>query len=131
MTAEQLAVARDHRDHHARVFGFANVRFHSATYRLLELDELESACEDYGQAVVYRGTVAHHPERFVLDEHHVFENGRQYPACGNTWRMLRDTRFAPHLEFSGDFGRHYGLFAGCGGGTPFDDEAGAGGGSCC
>jgi arsenite methyltransferase len=30
-------------------------RFYSATYRLFKLPALEPACEDYGQAVVYRG----------------------------------------------------------------------------
>lgn len=31
-----------------------NLNFYSATYRLFKLDELETACEDYGQAVIYR-----------------------------------------------------------------------------
>ncbi len=97
-----------------------NVGFHSATYRLFRLDALESACEDYGQAVIYRGTVPHHPDRFVLDKHHSIETGRVFPVCGNTWRMLADTRFAPHFEFQGDFSRHFGLFEGCGGASPFE-----------
>ena len=32
-------------------------RFFSATYRLFAIDALEDACEDFGQAVIYRGTV--------------------------------------------------------------------------
>jgi len=48
-----------------------------------------------------------------------------FPVCGNTWRMLRETRFRPHFEFIGDFSRHYGIFAGCGGGLPFDACKGA------
>lgn len=97
-----------------------NVGFHAATYRLFRLDALESACEDYGQAVIYRGTVPDHPDRFVLDKHHSIETGRVFPVCGNTWRMLADTRFAPHFEFHGDFSRHFGLFEGCGGASPFE-----------
>lgn len=96
------------------------VRFVSATYRLFKLDGLESACEDYGQAVIYRGSVPGHPQRFVLDKHHSIEAGRVFPVCGNTWRMLHDTRFKPHFEFIGDFSRHHGLFAGCGGEPPFN-----------
>jgi arsenite methyltransferase len=88
-----------------------NLRFFSATYRLFKLDTLESACEDYGQAVVYRGSIAHHPQRLVLDKHHDIETGRVFPVCGNTWRMLHDTRFASHFEFMGDFSRHYGFDA--------------------
>ncbi len=97
-----------------------NVRFHSATYRLFKLDALEDACEDYGQAVAYRGTIPEHPDVFTLDKHHAIETGRVFPVCGNTWRMLRETRFAPHFRFYGDFDMHHGIFAGCGGGLPFD-----------
>lgn len=97
-----------------------NLRFFSATHRLFKLAELESACEDYGQAVFYRGTIPDHADRLVLDKHHVIEAGRVYPVCGNTWRMLHDTRLRAHFDFIGDFGRHYGLFAGCGGQMPFD-----------
>lgn len=108
-----------------------NVRFFSATYRLFKLGGLESACEDYGQAVIYRGSIPDHPHRFVLDKHHDIEAGRVFPVCGNTWRMLRDTRFGPHFDFIGDFSRHYGLFAGCGGGLPFDQGDDCADGACC
>jgi SAM-dependent methyltransferase len=100
-----------------------NIRFFSATYRLFKLPMLESACEDYGQAVRYRGTVPETPHRFVLDKHHSMEASRLFPVCGNTWRMLHDSRFSPHFEFYGDWNTHYGLFAGCGGGLPFDTGA--------
>jgi len=110
-----------------------NVRFFSATYRLFKLDGLESACEDYGQAVIYRGTLPEHPQGFKLDKHHDIETGRVFPVCGNTWRMLHDTRFKAHFEFVGDFSRHFGLFTGCGGGLPFDTATAPSGqtGSCC
>jgi arsenite methyltransferase len=105
-------------------------RFFSATYRLFKLDGLESACEDYGQAVIYRGSIPGYPYRFSLDKHHAIETGKVFPMCGNTWRMLQDTRFAVHFDFIGDFSRHYGLFAGCGGALPFDEGAGNAG-ACC
>ncbi len=97
-----------------------NLRFYSATYRLFKIDGLETACEDYGQAVVYRGSIADHPDRFMLDKHHNIETGRVFPVCGNTWRMLHDTRFAAHFDFIGDFSRHYGIFEGCGSNLPFE-----------
>lgn len=108
-----------------------NIRFYSATYRLFKLDDMETACEDYGQAVIYRGTLPDHPHRFILDKHHDIETGRVFLVCGNTWRMLRETRFREHFEFIGDFSHHYGLFTGCGGGLPFDCEAASGSGVCC
>jgi len=103
-----------------------NLTFFSATYRLFKLDQLESECEDYGQAVIYQGTVPQSPDRFDLDAHHAIERGRVFPVCGNTWMMLHDTRFAEHFQFIGDFSQHFGVFEGCGSGVPFkvaDDEA--------
>ena len=104
-------------------------RFFSATYRLFAIDALEDACEDYGQSVTYRGTVPAAPDRLVFDKHHVFLAGEEQRVCGNTWHMLRDSRFAPHFHFRGDFNVHLGLFQGCGGALPFDTAAPAGG--CC
>ena len=94
-------------------------RFFSATYRLFKIDELEPACEDYGQAVCYKGTIEHHQDAFVLDEHHVIETGKMFPVCGNTYRMLNDTRFTEHFEFFGDWSNHFGIFEGCGTAMPF------------
>lgn len=111
----------------------APARFFSATYRLFKLDGLEPSCEDYGQAVIYKGTIDGQPSQFVLDSHHVIETGRVFPVCGNTYRMLRETRFAPHFEFIGNFDRHFGIFPGCGEMLPFT-ESGATesvGGGCC
>jgi arsenite methyltransferase len=94
-------------------------KFFSATYRLFKLDELEPACEDYGQAVIYKGSLPEQPDAFEFDAHHLIEKGKAFPVCGNTWRMLADTRFRPHFEFIGDFGTHYGIFPGCGTSLPF------------
>jgi arsenite methyltransferase len=106
-------------------------RFFSATYRLFKIDDLESACEDYGQAVIYRGTVPNCADQFVLDKHHAIETGKVFPVCGNTWRMLHETRFREHFEFIGDFRRHYGLFPGCGGELPFADTRAVAASPCC
>ena len=111
-----------------------HIGFYSATYRLFKLAGLEPACEDYGQAVAYRGTVPGHAARLALDEHHVMEKGKLFPVCGNTWRMLKDTRFADHFDFHGSWDTHYGIFEGCGtalpfSGTPAPDSSA--GGSCC
>jgi arsenite methyltransferase len=107
------------------------IGFYSATYRLFKLDGLEPDCEDYGQAVIYKGTMANSPDRFVLDKHHDIESGRVFPVCGNTWRMLHDTRFAAHFEFIGDFSKHFGIFEGCGVGLPFNESAVSGGSAAC
>ncbi len=107
------------------------IRFFSATYRLFKLEGLEPECEDYGQAVVYRGDIAGEERVFTLDKHHRIEAGRVFLLCGNSWKMLSETRFAPHFDFIGDFSRHYGVFAGCGGGLPFDDTQAPQTAACC
>tara|TARA_R110001599_G_scaffold337686_1_gene556201 strand:- start:19857 stop:20894 length:1038 start_codon:yes stop_codon:yes gene_type:complete len=109
----------------------ANLQFFSATYRLFKLDELESACEDYGQSVIYRGSIPDYPNQLMLDKHHAIEVGKEFRVCGNTWRMLHDTRFAAHFDFIGDFSRHLGLFEGCGGGLPFSETDTGGASPCC
>ena len=107
-------------------------RFFSATYRLFAIADLEDACEDHGQAVIYQGTIPEHPHRFDLDSHHAIETGKVFPVCGNTFRMLQRSRFAHHFTFLGDFDRHYGLFEGCGGAIPFASASASGsGGGCC
>ncbi len=107
------------------------INFYSATYRLIKLDDLEPACEDYGQAVIYKGTLEHHPHEFRLDKHHIIPVGKVFPVCGNTWRMLNETRFKDHFKFIGDWNNHYGVFEGCGISLPFNPNELNTGKSCC
>jgi arsenite methyltransferase len=109
----------------------APIRFYSATYRLFNLVGLEHDCEDYGQAVAYRGTLPRHPSAWSLDKHHRFPTGKVMAVCGNTWRMLQETRLRPHFDFFGGGGRHLGLFEGCGGGLPFTAEGDGQAATCC
>ncbi len=112
-----------------------DLHFYSATYRLFKLDGLESECEDYGQAVIYKGTITDNKDQFVLDKHHIIETGRVFLVCGNTWHMLQGTRFKDHFQFIGDFSHHFGIFSGCGVTLPFDnnvvEDSGEGASSCC
>jgi arsenite methyltransferase len=113
------------------------VNFYSATYRLFKLPLLESACEDYGQAVIYKGSIAHQPEAFTLDNHHVMQTGRVFPVCGNTYDMLHETRLRAHFDFIGDRSRHFGIFPDCGTPIPFsaapvgEASAASTSGACC
>lgn len=107
-----------------------HIGFFSATYRLFKLDGLEPACEDYGQAVRYKGTIEETPKSFALDGHHLFEAGRIMTVCGNTALMLARSRFARHFDFFGDMTTHFGIFPGCGTNMPFTTEA-RNDGACC
>jgi arsenite methyltransferase len=111
------------------------VAFYSATYRLFKLPALEPACEDYGQAVVYKGTLPNHPDRFVLDAHHSIPTGKVFAVCGNTFDMLAQSRLARHFELIGDKSRHFGIFPDCGVALPFKervrDESAPAPAACC
>ena len=98
------------------------VAFHSVTCRLFKIDELEGDCEDYGQAVRYRGTIVDKSHSYDLDDHHHFPKGKMVTVCGNTFRMLAETRLADHFEFFGTWDTHYGIFEGCGGKMPFKSD---------
>lgn len=107
------------------------IKFYSATYRLFKLADLEPACEDYGQAVIYKGTIEHHPHEFILDKHHIIPTGKVFPVCSNTWKMLHETRFKAHFEFIGKGDTHYGLFEGCGDAMPFTSGTESSATGCC
>jgi arsenite methyltransferase len=109
-----------------------SLKFHSVTYRLFKIDDLEKDCEDYGQAVVYKGGISENEHFFDLDDHHHFPKGKVMTVCGNTYKMLHDTRFNAYFEFHGDWSTHYGIFEGCGGKMPFTtNDSTTESGSCC
>lgn len=110
-----------------------DIKFFSVTYRLFKIDGLESDCEDYGQAVVYKGTIPEASNSMLLDDHHVFPKGKMMTVCGNTFRMLNETRFKAHFDFYGTWDTHYGIFEGCGGAMPFStaENNSSSSGSCC
>ncbi|WP_299982457.1 methyltransferase domain-containing protein [uncultured Pseudoteredinibacter sp.] len=99
-----------------------HIGFYSATYRLFKISGLEPFCEDYGQAVRYLGGVEGQEQAFILDKHHHIDKGRLFPVCGNTYRMLHESRFAKHFEFYGSWDTHFGIFEGCGTSLPYDQE---------
>ncbi len=109
-----------------------DISFYSVTYRLMKIDGLESDCEDYGQAVAYRGGIPENEMAFLLDDHHYFPKGKMMTVCGNTYKMLHDTRFKQYFDFYGTWDVHYGIFEGCGGNMPFTSSLESGEvGSCC
>ncbi len=110
-----------------------HIDFFSATYRLFKLPDLEPHCENYGQAVIYKGTIPHHECQLQFDKQNVIKAGVAFPVSGNTYRMLSETRFAEHFEFLGSNDTHHGIFEGKGTALPFDKAVTTNdsGGSCC
>lgn len=115
VTSKPITINNDELQHKT-----GDIQFYSATYRLFKSDKLESDCEDYGQAVIYKGTIEHHQHSWNLDNHHCFYTNKVIPVCGNTWNILKLSRFNSHFTFVGDFSMHFGIFDGCGKTVPFE-----------
>ncbi len=101
-----------------------SLRFASVTARLMKLHDLEPACEDYGQAVIYKGGLEGMESVFELDIEHHIEVGRVFPVCGNTLSMLVNSRFAQYFEVVGAGDTHFGVFPGCAAPDVFTDAGG-------
>ncbi len=97
------------------------LKFYSVTYRLWKIDDLESDCEDFGQAVKYNGGILEEPNAVNLDNHHKFEKGKIASVCGNTYNMLYQTRYEKYFDFYGSWDTHYGIYEGCGTNMPFSN----------
>ena len=112
-------------ENHELELTVGDIKFYSVTYRLWKIDGLESDCEDYGQAVAYKGGIPENVTALALDNHHYFPKGKIMPVCGNTYNMLAKTRYSKYFEFYGTWDTHFGIFEGCGGSSPFSQENGA------
>ena len=107
-----------------------HINFYSATYRLFKISELESGREDYGQSVTYKGTVPNNGCSFELDKQSTMSKNKAVPVCGNTYHILKDSRFSEHFEFSGSFDQHRGIFKQGDHSLPFTEDKKQSGGCC-
>ncbi|RLA64458.1 MAG: methyltransferase type 11 [Epsilonproteobacteria bacterium] len=90
-----------------------DIKFYSITYRLFKLSDLAPFCEDYHQSATYKGTIPGSPDSFELDGKDLFKKDEQKKVCGNTYLMLKNSRFKDHFSFTGDFSKHFGLYKEC------------------
>ena len=105
---------------------------HSEQERVLRSFDLDAALSPAaGDMPGAHATPAKLMSAYKLDDHHVFPVGKVMPVCGNTYRMLNQTRLKHHFRFhGGNFTQHYGIFNGCGKSMPFSNVSG-GSSSCC
>lgn len=108
------------------------INFYSATYRLFKLPSglLEQDCENYGQSVIYNGGIQNNEEEWSLDNHHTFKKNESVAICGNTFNMLKYSRFRKYFSFKGDMLKHYGIFPDCGKNIPFANDCSSFSGCC-
>ena len=85
------------------------IDFYSMTVRTFKCD-FEDICENFGHVAYYEGRIPEFPHGFTLDDHHYFETGIPVPVCGNTYKMISESRFKDYFKVIGDFSTHYGPF---------------------
>ncbi len=85
------------------------IDFYSLTIRAFKCN-FEDVCEDYGQVAWYKGTIPSNPHSFVLDDHHEFKTNQPMLVCGNTAKMISETRYGKHFRVEGNTDTHYGAF---------------------
>ncbi|HEB28005.1 MAG TPA: methyltransferase domain-containing protein [Porticoccus sp.] len=107
-----------------------HINFYSATYRLFKITDLEHSSEDYGQSVVYQGTVPNNGCAFELDKNNRMPKGKSVSVCGNTYCILKGSRFSGHFKFTGNFEQHGGIFNQGESAVPFSAKAAKSGGCC-
>ncbi|PLX43629.1 MAG: methyltransferase type 11 [Deltaproteobacteria bacterium] len=88
------------------------VRFYAVTLRLFKIAELEEGEEDYGQSVLYNGTLEGFTECFKLDWRNIFYKGVERRVDGNTAKILSSPRYSAHFTLIGDDATHLGPFKG-------------------
>ncbi|MBT6492799.1 MAG: methyltransferase domain-containing protein [Deltaproteobacteria bacterium] len=98
-------------DNNELAIRLGNINFTSATYRLFKANDLELNAQDYGQSITYQGTIAEHEEVLKLDLETTLVAHQSIKVSGNTWHTLKQSRFAEHFIFDGDFTQHLGLFS--------------------
>ncbi|RLV61156.1 DUF2064 domain-containing protein [Parashewanella curva] len=86
-----------------------DIRFTSATYRLFKAEQLEPQPQDYGQQVVYLGTIPEHEKKWQLDTATSFTQGLITHVNGNVWHSLKQSRFSQHFEFINEGDGHLGF----------------------
>lgn len=87
-----------------------DLKFTSATYRLFKTQALEVDAQDYDLKVIYQGSIAEHENSLNFDQNTTFISQQPTKVCGNTWQMLKQSRFVEHFIFEGNFDKHLGLF---------------------
>ena len=109
-----------------------DLRFSSATYRLFNIEGLETTEENYGQKAIYLGDIPEHPEHIALSQQIEFTKGREVAVSGNISRILEGSRFSENFLQIGDESRHLGAFSSTSCNLPrFDIVAGTTVSSCC
>ncbi|HIW75819.1 MULTISPECIES: methyltransferase domain-containing protein [Gordonibacter] len=88
---------------------FPGIAFATITCRLLNSELTSDHCEDYGEEIIYDGSLPDYPEFFLFDKDIKFPAGKPCHVCDNVSVLgLEGCRYAKVITVKGNREVHYG-----------------------
>lgn len=87
---------------------FDGVSFATITCRLINSELTSDHCEDYGEEIVYDGSLPDYPDFFLFDKDIKFPTGKTCHVCDNVSVLGLATRYAKAIAVEGARDVHYG-----------------------
>ena len=88
---------------------YPGIAFATITCRLLNSELTSDHCEDYGEEIVYDGSLPDYPDFFLFDKDIRFPAGEARHVCDNVSVLgLEGCRYAKVISVKGDRSVHYG-----------------------
>ncbi len=92
---------------------FPDIAFATITCRLINSELTSDHCEDYGEEIVYDGSLPDYPDFFLYDKDIKLLTGQPRHTCDNISVLASEgCRYAKVLSVKGDRSVHYGSIAG-------------------
>lgn len=88
---------------------YPGIAFATITCRLLNSELTSDHCEDYGEEIIYDGSLPDYPDFFLYDKDICFAANVQRHVCDNVTALaLEGCRYAKVIKVIGDRSVHYG-----------------------
>ena len=86
---------------------FGDIAF-AITCRLINTELTSDHCENYGEEIVYDGSLPDYPDYFLFDKNIKFATGKTCHVCDNVSALGLGTRYAKVLSVEGTRETHFG-----------------------
>ena len=87
---------------------FGDIAFATITCRLINTELTSDHCENYGEEIVYDGSLPDYPDYFLFDKNIKFATGKTCHVCDNVSALGLGTRYAKVLSVEGTRETHFG-----------------------
>ncbi|WP_165061077.1 methyltransferase domain-containing protein [Adlercreutzia sp. ZJ154] len=87
---------------------YPEIAFATITSRLINSELTSDHCEDYGEEIIYDGSLPDYPEFFLFDKDIKFPANQSMHVCDNVSVLGLGTRYKKVISVKGDRSRHFG-----------------------